>query len=160
MLWQHSIITVSSTYHTSLVCLVHRCWQEISREYCSTCKGVQVLMTVELQNLHSSVYLLHILTDEFCCCRKHLSHFPHVFLLITPKFYYKNSSWSLSPRHYRNGRWVAHHRGKAHSYVLDEGESFQEWKVAGNIVSKHSRAKELWWSSGLVLHRAVNVSTY
>jgi hypothetical protein len=51
------------------------------------------------------------------------------------------------------------HHGMAHPQVVDGGNGLQIWRVAGNILNKHSRTADKGWSSSLGVGRGANNSS-
>jgi hypothetical protein len=52
-----------------------------------------------------------------------------------------------------NIRWVPCHHGMAPSQVVDGGEGLQTWRLAANMLNKHSRTANKWWSFSLWVGR-------
>jgi hypothetical protein len=45
--------------------------------------------------------------------------------------------------------WVPYHDGIARPQIADGGDGLQIWRVAANILNKHSRTADKSWSSSL-----------
>jgi hypothetical protein len=56
-------------------------------------------------------------------------------------------------------RWVPCHHGMARPQVADGGNGLQIWKVAENILNKHSRTADEGWFSYLGVGRWANNSS-
>jgi hypothetical protein len=56
-------------------------------------------------------------------------------------------------------KWVPCHHGMARPQVADGGDGRQVWRVAANILNKHSRAADKGWSSILGVGRGANNSS-